>query len=332
LTELKLHLLNVWQAAAGPLERLGSAAGDLAEVLASAGRDPALGRAAGVLDEMGRHAAESCATLAAFHEQWTAEFAGLRSVEVDAHSAEILDVDQRARRQLGDVLHRTGKQLAAMRETINRMGELRIDEARHHVFHAALLRAFHTLQSARTRFEFAAGTIEVKNNFRLDAALTGAQGLRQRKRAQVAAIEDRLRSAATVRAKVQWKDAVAAARRAADERRAELDDVTGDILKLQDELNRQADEAASCSRARDRAQFVERRLEQLRSDRIRIESRLTDLRAARLSAAEPDIEITSCELVDRPINVAQRVRVGALASALTLLAVFLAQCWVARDR
>jgi hypothetical protein len=118
-----------------------------------------------------------------------------------------------------------------------------------------------------------------------------------------------------------------------DHLRTALDDTVEQMLDLQEELNIGADDSARFLLAGARAKLAEDRLERLRGDLVELDARLTELQAIRSVAAEaPNVELVSCEALDRPINFAARVQVAALAAALTLLAVFLGQCWVARGR
>ena len=333
LSELKLQLLNVWQRAAGPLDRLLNDAAALRGVLESAADDPGLADGQPQPTELGDSIAAHLKLLTEFTGRWTSEFKALEPMAIDPHGGEVLEIYQRTRRRLSDYLFQADKQLAAIRDAIRDLGELQVDDARYHVFQSALLRAFHTLLAAHRRFEFAAGAMDAKNNFRLDTALTGALGLRKRARAQIRRIEDGLETAARARARSRRIHDIVESRHAVDHLRTTLDDTVEQMLDLQEELNIGADDSARFLLAGARAKLAEDRLERLRGDLVELDARLTELQAIRSVAAEaPNVELVSCEALDRPINFAARVQVAALAAALTLLAVFLGQCWVARGR
>lgn len=331
LSELKLHLLNVWQRSAGALEQLALAADELIEIASSNPGQPtpqvkrrgdlALAVTVQAYTDM----------VETFAETWTHEFMALQRLEVNPYSGEVLDVYQRLRRQLNDFLFDAAKRLASMRSQVRALSADQRDSARHHVFQSNLVRAFQTMQALHHRFEFAAGTIETPDNFRLDAALKAARGLRRRSQSQIRAIEEALQAKATKRARKRRIKELARAEQLVAQVRTAADQTIDELIALQEELNLGAESSEAFLRAALKAEIATTRLRLTRTDLTQTEGQLSQLAADRVSKAEAaDIELVSAGVIGRPVNLTERLGTGTLAATLTLAMILLAQWWITR--
>jgi len=339
LTELKLHLLNVWQQSAGPLERLMADADDL-QGLVPRSDEPSAAKSS-LSQESGIPARPSMADaleayqdgLHAFTQRWDRAFTALKLMDVDPLNGEILDTFQRIRRDLNDFLFDAGKRLSSLRELVRTAGDDPGDTARRHVFYSNLTRAFQAAEASHHRFEFAAGTIETPENFRLDAALTSARGLRRRSQDRLNGIEETLQADATEREKKRRLDALGQAESAVQRVRSATDRAVDELIALQEELNLSAGLTEGFLRATLQAEVAATRLEMLRADLRWSGDRLqalADRRAADADAVR--VELAWCGVEDRPFNLTERLRTGGLGAVLAFFAVFFGQWWVARER
>ena len=326
LSELKLHLLNVWQQSAGRLEQLRSATDDLLRTASQSdtARLPPNVRAAveGIVSETELYRQ----TLGAFVDAWTGEFTALQRLEVDPQSGELLEAYQRARSLLSDFLFAASQRLAALRSHVNTLGEQPSDNARHHVLQSNLTRAFQAAQSAHHRFEFAAGAIDTPDNFRLDAALRSARGLRRRTVEEMQRLEQRLQADAIEKAKQQRVQALAEAEHAVERTRATSEQTIEQLFAVQDGLIRADGLTESFLHAALQAELAGNRLQTAQADLARADGRLRELAAAREAAnADIGLELVSCGVVQSDLKLAQRFRLGGIGFVVTLVAVLVAR-------
>ncbi len=331
LSELKLHLLNVWQESAGPLEHLVLAVEDLIATASPnrehprAQENPRKTQALVVTVEAYRD------MLTTFAQTWTRKFTALRGLEIDPHSGEVLDVYQHSRRLLNDFLFDATKRLASMRLQVLAIAEGSSDSARHHVFRSNLVRAFQTMQAAHHRLEFAAGTIETPDNFRLDAALKSTRGLRRRSQDRIRAINEALQARAAEHARKRRIKELTKAEKLVELVRTATDQTVDELLALQKELNLNAEVSQAFLRAVLKAEIATARLKLTQDDLGIAKDRLEQLAAERVSTVEAvEIEFVSAGVVGRPVNLAQRLGTGALAAALIFVTVLFAQWWITR--
>ncbi len=328
---MKLHLLNVWQASSGPLERLGAGTDELLRILQSMDAMIPTADAASPSVELLDLTRAYREFLANFATAWTREFKALQGLTLDPTSGELLDAYQRIRSGLRDFAFTASKQRSAMRASFHAVGASQSDTARHHVLHSRLARAFHGVQTTQHRFEFAAAGMETQANFRLDAAVTSAQGLRRRMQERIRGIERRLHEAAAKRARRQQREQIAGARRQLEQSYVEFDDAVARLVGLQEELNLCADRSEAFARTLNQTEVARTRLQLAQADLNDVRDRLDDLQSQRRSPDPRDrVELLSCGVLDGPADLHDRIRRGALAAALTLLSVFLAQCWIMR--
>ncbi len=326
LSELKLHLLNVWQQSAGRLEQLRSATDDLLRTASQSdtARLPPNVRAAveGVVSETELYRQ----TLGVFVDAWTGEFTTLQRREVDPQSGELLDGYQRARSLLSDFLFAASQRLAALRSHVNTLGEQPTDHARHHVLQSNLTRAFQAAQSAHHRFEFAAGAIDTPDNFRLDAALRSARGLRRRTVEEMQRLEQRLQADAIEKAQQQRVQALAEAEHAVERTRATSEQTIEQLFAVQDGLIQAVGLSEGFLHAVLQAELAANRLQTAEADLARAEERLRELAASRqAAAADIGVELVSCGVVQSDLKLAQRFRLGGIGFVVTLVTVLVAR-------
>lgn len=336
LTELKLHLLNVWQRSAGPLEELAIAVNEIVET--SSTTSSRLRHVPAGAGSQSRTSGDSALAVTlrdyldrieAFAFEWNREFTAAKRLTIDPYSGEVLDAYQRIRRHLNDFLFDAARRLAAIRSYIYPVTEDPRNNARQHVFRSNLVRAFQNMQASHHRFEFAAGTIEIPDNFRLDVAIRAARGLRRRSQNRIRAIEHKLQAKAAERAGKQRIQGLAEANQLKNQARA--DATIDELLAVQKKLNLNAEHSEAFLRAFLKAEVAAARLKLIRKEATRTEDRLRKLAGKRAPAAQAaDIELVSCGVMERPVNLTQRLKVGGLGAALTLFTVLLAQWWVTR--
>jgi hypothetical protein len=333
LTELKLHLLTVWQRSSGALERLQLASEDLAAIASGDSRKPPsidAGRDTTVAVETAGN--DYVETVGTFFQVWKREFATLRQLEPDALSGEVLDLYYRLQRLLGDFLFHAGKRLSALRVAVNRLNTDPRDDARRHVFQSDLIRAFHTLQAAHHRFEFAVEAIETAQNFRLDAALRAARGLRRRSQDRIRRIEHRLQAEALKRAKMQRVDQLATAKALVRRVRQATDQTVDELVALQDNVNLTAKGSETFLLALMKAETATARLDATAADLETAQERLSELAAKRKAdAAGIEVVLTACGLLESRPEIGRRLSVAAPGAGFTLLAVWAVQWWIARN-
>ena len=328
LTEMKLHILTVWQTSAAPLEELGTASRELLNLVRTA--EPPSGG-----DHPSNPAQDSVAAyvedLEAFSQTWTREFTALRATTVDAQRCEVLEVFQRSRRQLTDFLFTAGRHLTAIRSAVRAAQSDPTDSARHHVAVSNLVRSFQALEAIHHRFEFGADAIEPANNFRLDAAIQTARGLRRRTRARMGEIETRLAATALEQARKHYHEELTAARDVLADARQTADQTVARLVALQDELNIHSDLTEDFLRSTLRAEIAGTRLDLTRREYAKTEAHLRSLAEKRRTSSESSgVEIVAGGVDGGPVNLIERLRTGGLTGLLTLLSILVGQWWTAR--
>lgn len=331
LAELKVHLLQVWQQAAGPLERLTLAADDLVEFASASLAAEPTASASAVSRRCEAASLSYRDTLAGFAKSWDDEFQALIRLEPDPLSTEVLEVANRVRRKVNDFLYASGRRITALRSEVRAIQADPSNAARHHVFQSKLTRRFQRVEAAHHRLEFAAGALETPANFRLDAAIVGARGLRRRSRERIRRIDKRLAVEATSLAVTRRTRQLAAAQQHVHELRIDADRIVNAVLPVQEGLNAHADLAAGFMSATLQAEFTAARREFLAVTLADTQGRLTELiRLRRQEDALPDVTLVSCEVIEEPSRFRKRWGGAAVAAAATIILVLFGQWWVAR--
>jgi len=331
LTELKLHLLNAWQTSSGALERLILATGDLIETTSAVQGNGGADDVLATVGDLARAAEDYRSLLTGFSEAWNREFTAVQRLKVDPYRGEMLNVYDRVRRLLNDFLFQASKRLSAMRSQLRRLDQGPSDSARHHVLQSNLMRAFQAVQGAHHGFEFAAAALETPDNFRMDAALKTARGLRRRSQARVRDTERRLQAEAAKRASRQHAERLAEARRTAQSLRDLADSAMSELLAVQDALNTSSTQKEAFLQGMLEVHVATTREQLLEDDLARFENLIERLAAERTSAVRSaDIEIVSCGVTGPPVNIIGQIRVAGAIAAATLATVLVGQCWITR--
>jgi len=331
LTEVKAHTLTVWQRAVAPMQQLGDAAEafDAALVAASPETLPPATRAqlSPIRSAFNAYLEE----LNTFRDGWSTDFADLRETSPDAYTAVVLDRHQSISRLLSDFLFASSRALSQMRSAVNGLNEGFSDLARDHVLRSNLVRAFHKIQNAHHRFEFAAGDIQSPEHFRLDAALKSARGLRRRTKVRMDQIEQELQAEALDAARRHRMGETHAAKQLLEQVRDTADESIESLVNLQENLNLNTDLSEEFQRAMLKIEVATSRFRLTQTYLDQTKSRLRDLRAKRLTPDNPTtIELDRCEVLGPAVDWSKRAQTGGLGAALTLITVLLGQWWVSR--
>ncbi|MFH0982105.1 MAG: hypothetical protein V2A79_11245 [Planctomycetota bacterium] len=329
LAEARHQLLQVWDVAAPALEELTTAAGQL-ETLCGGGEIQSatveLRRAA---ERIGQSAADYRAPLSEFARAWTIEFNRLRTLPDDLGQAEVIDVQTALNDALGGFLFQSSAPLAAIRDEVRALATASAAPAEHHEAVSALLRTFHAFQSAHHRLEFAAADARLSNNFRLEAALKSATGLRYRTRQRLAEIEERLSAQALDELRAERERRVAALQTQLHELRQTLDASVDTLLATQERVDEQAPVLQEFLQSKTAAGFYAPRIEDLRRDLRQIETRLNDLAAKRMNVIHPDhLAAGPCHVERWPVNLPVKLLQGALAGFCVIVILIGLQMWL----
>ena len=329
LTEVKLHLLLVWQKSAGPLEFLQNAARDLAELRAAdVGAEGVAGEMVTDLQSTGSVYVD---LLAAFATEWNKEFVTLRRHSIDPMIGAVLELQRRTRTRLNDFLYQAGKHLAQMRGIVDGVGDLPGDRPRLHVLHGSLMRFFRAVQSAHHRFEFSAGAIETQANFKLDTAQRAARGLFRRSQVRIADLDRLLQEQARRRAVAQRAEDLQRTEKRLASLREAADVAVERLVALQEGLNVNAGLTESYLRSTLLADMSKGRIDFTKSDLEATKGTLAQLTDQRMqSLAGPKLELASVDVIGRTGDVLQRLRTGGLSALVTLLVVGLVQWMMSR--
>ena len=329
LAEICHQLLRVRESASPALDDLRASTAELEALCSGPG-----GRSAGVelrlaAERIGQSAADYSLVLAEFSQAWMGEFDRLRTRPDDPRRAEAVDVQAALDDAASGFIFQSSGPLTAIREQVRAASTAPGPAAKHHEFASSLVRAFHGFQSAHHRFEFAAADVKPSNNFRLDAALKSARGLRYRSRRRLAQIGERLSRQATTdlradrdRRRAALKDEIGGLRRA-------LDASVEGLLATQERADEHARVLQNFLQARTVAGLYEERIKNIAGELRQIETRLNDLAAKRMDVINPDHLQIAPYRVDRwPANLPTRLLQGAVVGVGVLILLVGLRMWV----
>ncbi|MHC4064717.1 MAG: coiled-coil domain-containing protein [Planctomycetota bacterium] len=331
LTAVRTHLLDVWQQAAPILDELIAAGGDLQQLGAVevAGTGPQRADLERAVEAGGDYHRP----LTTFAETWTKEFVALQQAKVDPAAARVLEVAERLPRTLGDFLYAASATLTDIRDRVRSVNEEPDGQARHHVLIARLTRAFHALQNAHHRFEFAASMVRATNNFRLAAALESADGLRRRTLRRMQLLELQLTEEARREAARARENAIADLEAEILEFRSAGQASVDAVLGLQDRIEGVTPVADQYTSSTATADTLAKRIGDLSTEIDRTERQLTDLVAARRAPVDPEaVSPAKPEVNPTPVNLSRRVAYGWAAGVSSFLILLLIQRFVPRRR
>jgi len=330
-SELKLHLLSVWQQSAGRLELLQTATDELSRTASESDTTRLPPNLQVAVQGLVSDTDAFRQTLTAFTDVWTNEFTSLQRMEIDPAGGELLDGYQRVRRLLSDFLFAASQRWSAMRSHLSVLGEQISDNARHHVLLSNLTRVFQSAQTAHHRFEFAAGAIDTPDNFRLDAALRSASGLRRRALEQIQQIEHRLQAEAIDKAKRQRAQSLVDAEKSVEQIRATAEQTIEQLFSVDDGLIQAVGLSEDFLHAVLKAELAANRAQTAQDDMARADLRLKELVAKREStSADIGIKLVSCGVIGTELNLAQRARLGGIAFGVTLVTLLIGQWLMTR--
>lgn len=323
LSETRVQLLAVWQDSAAKLDLLKSAAENLA---AAAARDVPSGTSDAVRQLASGISKEATSYLTAvrnFDEAWTREFTYLQHTTIDPMSADTLELHQRARTVLQDFLFAGDQRLTQVRSLLNPKDGLDLSDVGSQAMLSSLTRCGHAAQQAHHQFEFATAGLDSRDNFRLDSALNRARGLRRRTQDRIRSIEQRLEKEAVEQARKDHAAALASARERLAEVRQNADRAVDELVALQEGLNVNAGLSEQFLRAMLQVEVARTAAAGTRENLERSEARLRQLAAEReATPAAEQVEVLSVGVVGPPVNLGERLRIGAVGAALTLASAF----------
>ncbi|HNQ22793.1 MAG TPA: hypothetical protein PKK06_06850 [Phycisphaerae bacterium] len=323
LTLVQRELLRVREQVAPPFDALADAAEQLAEVTKADCAWLSDATAQQQVTQYVEAATSYLSTRAGFAVAWADEFAHLADATVDPDSPVVLDIHERLRSLVADFLFQAAGQLSTLRQVTDALGEGTGDTARYHVLHSDLLRAFQVVQTAHHRFEFAAGALDARGSFRLDAALRGARGLHRRTKARLREIDDQLRTVAVEDARRRRNEQIAEYQRTIEATRTAADATVATILSLQDQLNLTTDLTEDFLRSWLDAELAASRIDLMQQNLSTTDSELDRLAAARTASTEGRLELASCGVMGASVNLPQRLGIGAGAGLGALVLAYL---------
>lgn len=323
LTEARAQLLRQGGEAQAALNQLQESERAFDEIVART-RDAALPPAMrDETNELARRAERYGQALSAFGKSWLETFSALQSTGIDPLSSDILDAHERLRSATGDFLFSANESLSAMRRHVSTLSDMQVDGTRFPILESDIVRAFHGLQAAHHRFGFASAFVESADNFRLDAAMRGARGLRRRTQDRIRIIEKGLEADAARRAREQRNADLLLADRLVRQARQTADDTVGHLVELQAQLNTAAEQSESFHSALRRLEAATSRLEAVQTHRELTVAQLDSLQSRRERAEyAPPVELASCGVSGYPVNLMERLIFGSVAGSLSLIALF----------
>lgn len=331
LTEIKLHLLNVWQQSAGRLDelRIGSEAfGQTLDAVDPSALPSEITEATGRI-RMALSAYRGA--LDAFGTAWTAEFTAIQRMEVDPRRADILDIQERVRTLLNDFLFAGSRHLETLRTQLAELGRNPSATSRHYVLESNVTRGFQVVQSAHHRFEFAASALDTPENFRLDASLRSARGLRRRSLERTQGIEIRLEKEAAVRARQQRVTSIAQAEKTAEQLRAASERTLTDLFDVQGGLLAAGSLTEDFLRSALGIEVLAQKVQTQQDDLALIEARRRELEDIRGKEADTlRAEFLSCEVLAYDFQWSTRIRVGLTGAVAAFVAMIVLRRFVDR--
>ncbi len=322
LSELKLHLLNVWQKSVPILDELVQAGESFSQTLSKANTYGSSLPLPALLDM----AIQYRSALDRFASDWRAEFIAIRQREIDAMSPQLPRLHESVRSRLGGYLFEAGKSLGSARRQVQAIADSSADDARFHVMYSELVRTFQQLQSLHHRFEFAAGDIESRRNYRLDISLRASRGLHRRSKQRMKEIDDTLASRALVNSKKQHHEDIELAKLAVAAARDGIDESFEALLALQERLNINIGLSDNFLRASVTAELAGEQVSSAKQQLSQTQSQHQMLAQSRIGVLPKSrIECIECGVIRGPINLGPRLQTAGLAGLLTMLALGLSR-------
>lgn len=331
LSELKRLILNVWQKATPRLDELSTATRNLASATASGRTGLRTTDAAEILGEFDDHARAYGALLDQFSKRWSTGFGELRIVDNSPHSAVLIDAHAQIRGMLPGFLLQSELPLAGMDSAARALREKIGNDVRLNGEYSRITRAYRATHEAHRRFAIAAGQIEPVQNFRLDAALRSARGLRRRSQHRIRLLDEQLQSRAARRVREQRVQRTEALSNRVDELRGTLAQTMEELISLAIDLNKSTELTEEFLRAELAADLAKQRATGVENTLSQNDAQLAELEAERRTTAQNvKVQLVSCRSDNRPVNLEERLRLGGFAAAMTFFIVAGCQWWFYR--
>lgn len=330
LSELRGHLLAARRKATQPMEKL-QASCDALVAACETETDGLLPSTREMLLDMRNSSMRYIAQFEPFREVWQTRFEEIQHREIDPESAVMLDEYSEIRKSLSDFLFQAARSLSEARDVLSQLAAAQTDSAVFHQAHARVARAFHEMQTAHHRFEFAASEVEAANNFRLEAAFLAARGLHRRCRQRLDVIQKRLEVEAVEAARIELEQKRKTASSSVERAREAADATVEELVALQSKLNLTVAQTESFQAALSELEAARGGFRSMETAIATTVESLEELKSARLAEPEdPGVRLASCEVGERPENLPQRLQVGGIAGGLAFALVLGCQWWVTR--
>ena len=331
LSELKRLILNVWQKATPRLDELSAATRNLASATASSRTGLRATDAAEILDEFDNLARVYGALLDQFSKRWSTGFGELRIVDNSPHSAVLIDAHAQIRGLLPGFLLQSESPLSGMDSAARALRENIGNDVRLNGEYSKITRAYRAIHEAHRRFAIAAGQIEPVENFRLDAALRTARGLRRRSQHRIRLLDEQLQSRAARRAREQRVQRTEGLSNRVDELRGTLAQTMEELISLATDLNKSTELTEEFLRAELTADLAKQRATGVENTLSQNDAQLAELETKRRATAQSvKVELVSCRSDKRPVNLEERLRLGGFAAGMTFFIVAACQWWFHR--
>jgi len=331
LTEVKRVVQKVDEDCREPLEASLHAAEEFGSTLSKADRSHLEQTTVELLDKLQQNTTGFLTSIANFADSWRSAFRGVDQTTIDSQSAALLDQQLRLETMLSSMLFDAGKRLTAIRTQIGALEQSPKDDARHHVLISDITRGFQAMQTSFHRFEFTAGAIDGRNNFRLDAALRSARGLHRRTREAISQIDKTLAKQAGDLAKKEHELVTARAEERLAQLRAASDQSVDQLLTAQDGINLADDSNESLARVALRAELAAANARSAQEDLDRARNQLQTLTSQRMNSdISEGVTLATCSVDSRPSNLLDRTWTSALAAMCVFITLLVVQLWNSR--
>jgi len=329
LAETRYQLVAVCEAASSMLDVLTTSAKSLEDLCAGEQVRSTSVELRRPVERIGQSAADYSALLAGFAQAWNQEGDRLRALEDDPRQAKIIDLQATLYNLLSGFVFQSSVPLTSIRDHVRAVSTAPGTPAGRHELASSLVRGLHALQSAHHRFEFTAGDIKPSNNFRLDAALRSAKGLRHRSRGRLEQIEGRLSRDALANLRDERERRVAALSKEIDELRPTLDASVEALLATHEQADRHTPALQRFHESQAVTGVYDERIKNTQREIARIDTLLTDRAAKRMGVINPDhLRVVAHRISRWPVNLPAKLLQATLAFAAVLVFLVGLQMWL----
>ncbi len=325
--DLRIEMISVDSACQPLMEGLGKAVAALQAAAGTRSTDPLGAAKQAQVDRIAELTDQFERARQAFSGEWSKLLSPLSHEATGAATpAGVLAANESLARLVGDFLYEAGVLLTQMRAALREFeqtgsegGSTGPEQARLQSAATGLAPAFHSMQAAFHRYDFAASKTLAASNFRLDAALKASRGLHRRVQQAMQAIEQRLTAEAQRQAESTRESELRAIDQSLADLRGRMAERVHELLALQDELiaNHVISEefirrTAHADGLRAGADGISRVLSDL-------SGRLDSLADQRVAWSDPAaLTYLGCTVERAPIDLGRRILTGWLVASATL--------------